>query len=412
VSLVPPALWAENWPQWRGPNYDGVSKETGLPTAWSAEKNVLWKLPLPGVGGSTPAVWVDRIFFTSQDGDDLVLMCVRTDGKELWRRKLGTGKFKARGDEGNLASASPSTDGKHVWVFVGSGELGCFDFEGNEAWKVNLQERYGRFKIQFGMHSTPLLYEDRLYLQLIHSGGARVAALEKATGKAVWSIERKSDGRAECEHSYASPCLWRNGKDAYLITHGNDYAIAHRLSDGSEIWRVAGLNPKEHYNFTLRFVASPVAVADLIVVPSAKHGPVVGVKPGAAGLIEDGNDGQLWRLPKDTPDVPSPLVYDNLVYLCGEMGNLICLDAKTGTIHYNKRIHTSRYRASPVLADGKLYLTARDGTFTVMRPGPKFEVLTTNVLPDELTASPAISGGRIYLRGFRTLWAIGLTAQK
>jgi outer membrane protein assembly factor BamB len=404
--LFLPALRAENWPHWRGPDYDGISKETGLPAQWGPDRNIAWRLRLPGMGSSTPAIWGDNLFFTSQDGNDLVLMCVGTDGKEKWRRKLGSGSRKLRGDEGNLASASPSTDGKHVWAFVGSGELGCFDFDGNETWKINLEERYGRFRIQFGMHSTPVLYEDRLYLQLIHSGGARVVALEKETGKEVWSVARKSDGREECEHSYASPCLWRNGKDAYLITHGNDYAIAHRLSDGSEIWRVADLNPKNHYNFTLRFVASPVAVADLIVVPSAKNGPVVGLKPDASGLIQAGNPGELWRMPHNTPDVPSPLVHEGLVYLCRENGYLICLDARTGKVHYNQRTHDHRHRASPVLADGKVYLTARDGVVTVVKAGPKFELLGSNKLPDQFTASPAISGGRIYLRGFDTLWAI------
>ena len=112
---------------------------------------------------------------------------------------------KFRGDEGNEASASPSTDGKHVYAFAGTGDLACFDFDGKEVWKFNAQERYGKFKIQFGMHTTPLLYGDRLYLQLIHSGGAWVIALDKATGKEVWKVERKSDGRDECEHSYASP---------------------------------------------------------------------------------------------------------------------------------------------------------------------------------------------------------------
>jgi outer membrane protein assembly factor BamB len=400
---------ADNWPQWRGPTYDGVTQETGLPTEWSATRNVIWKLPLPGMGSSTPAVWNDRLFFTSQDGPDLVLMCVGTDGKERWKQKVGTGDRRARGDEGNMASASPSTDGSHVWVFVGTGELACFDLDGKEVWKINLQERYGKFRIQFGMHSTPILYGDRLYLQLIHSGGAWVIALDKATGTEVWKVERKSDGRDECEHSYASPCLWRNGKEAYLITHGNDYAIAHRLADGSEIWRVADLNPKSRYNTTLRFVASPVAVADLIVVPSAKNGPVVAVKPDANGIVRAGSPAEVWRMAHNTPDVPSPLVHDGLVYLCREDGTLICLDARTGKVHYSQRTHVYRHRASPVYADGKIYLTARDGAVSVVKAGPTFQLLATNRLPDDMTASPAISNGRIYLRGWKALYAIGET---
>jgi outer membrane protein assembly factor BamB len=408
LSLAAPAA-ADNWPQWRGPTYDGVSKEKGLPTEWGPTKNVLWKLPLPGMGSSTPAVWGDRLFLTSKDGNDLVLLCVRTEGKELWRRTLGTGDRKPRGDEGNLASASPSTDGSHVWAFAGTGDLACFDMDGKEAWKFNLQDRYGKFRIQFGMHSTPVLHGDRLYLQLIHSGGAWVIALDKATGKEVWKVARKSDGYGENEHSYASPCLWTNGKEAYLITHGNDYAIAHRLEDGGEVWRVGGLNPKDRYRPDLRFVASPVATADIIVIPSAKDHGVVGLKPDATSTILPGNKFEYWRLARGTPDVPSPLVHDGLVYLCRENGNLICLDAHTGKVHYDRRTHESRHRASPVYADGKVYLTARDGVITVVKAGPEFQVLATNRLGDQMTASPAISNGRIYLRGWDALYAIAET---
>jgi outer membrane protein assembly factor BamB len=397
---------ADNWPQWRGPANDGVSTETNLPTRWGPDENIVGSLPMPGMAGSTPIVWGERLFLTSEDGNDLVLLCVSTKGKELWKRKLGTGRFRVRSDEGNLASASPSTDGKHVWAFVGSGDFACFELDGKEVWHFNAQERYGKFNIQFGMHSTPVLYGDRLYMQLIHSGGAQVIAIDKNTGDTVWKVERKSDGRAECEHSYASPCVWHNGTKAYLVTHGNDYAIAHQLEDGKEIWRVGDLNPKNRYNPTLRFVASPVATPELIVVPSAKNGPVVGVKPSATGMIRAGNAQEQWRKTSNTPDVPSPLVHDGLVYLCRENGMLMCLDAKTGEQFYAESLHKQRYRASPVFADGKIYLTARDGTVSVVKAGPKFELLATNRLKDDFSASPAIANGRIYLRGFKALYAI------
>jgi outer membrane protein assembly factor BamB len=399
---------AENWPQWRGPTGDGISKETNLPTEWSATENLAWSLPLPGQGGSTPIVWGKRIFLTSADeNNDLWLLCVSTEGKELWRSKLGNVRFRTFGNEGNGASASPSTDGEHVWVFVGSGEFACFDFQGKEVWRFNAQERYGKFMIQFGMHTSPVLYGDRLYLQLIHSGGAWVIALDKNTGETVWKVARESDGVAECEHSYASPCIWHKGDKAYLITHGNDYAVAHRLENGEEIWRVGDLNPKNRYNRTLRFVASPVAVADLIVVPSAKNGPVVGLKPSATGMIRSGSPAEQWRIPNNTPDVPSPLVRDGLVYLCRETGTLICLDAKTGQQLYAASLHKQLYRASPLYADGKIYLTARDGVVSVVKAGRKFELLAVNRMNDDISASPVIADGRIYLRGFRALYAIG-----
>jgi outer membrane protein assembly factor BamB len=402
----PPA----NWPQWRGPANDGVSTETNVPTKWGEKDNIAWKLKLPGMGGSTPAVWGDRIFLTTQDEGGIALMCVGTDGKELWRRPVGPGgrdKLGPGRDEANGASASPSTDGKHVWAFAGSGELACFDFDGKEEWKFNVQDRYGKFQMQWGFHSTPLLDGDRLYLQLFHTGAHLVVALNKDDGKEVWKVERKSDGTAECEQSYASPMMWRKGKDAYLIVHGDDYATAHRLDDGSEIWRVGGLNPKDSYNKTLRFVATPLATVDLIVVLSAKNGPVVGVKPDASGLVEADSKYEEWRRPHETPDVPSPLIYDGLLYLCRENGALICMDAKTGKEYFNQRIHAARYRASPVFADGNIYLTARDGTVTVVKAGTKFEEVAVNKLPDEISASPVVCGGRIYLRGFDALYAIG-----
>jgi outer membrane protein assembly factor BamB len=404
------AARADNWPQWRGPTNDGVCKETNLPAEWSESKNVVWKLPMPGMAGSTPIVWGDRIFLTSEDGTDIVLLCVSTDGKELWKRKLADGKKRRymRG-EGNDASSSPSTDGKHVWTYTGTGDFACHDFEGKEVWKFNAQERYGKFNIQHGMHTTPLLDGDRLYFQLLHSGAWLVMALDKATGKEIWKIERKSDATDENEQAYTSPVIWRKGNEEYLVVLGNDYATAHRLADGKEIWRLGGLNRKENYNRFLRFVASPVAGSDVIVVPTAKGGAVVGVKPDAPAAVKNGAAPELWRRDKGTPDVPSPLVYYGLVYLCGERnGPLTCLDARTGKeVYPPERLHAAFYRASPVYADGKVYLTARDGVVTVVKAGPKFEKLAENNLPDDITASPVISNGRIYIRGWKTLYAIG-----
>jgi outer membrane protein assembly factor BamB len=399
---------ADNWPQWRGPNYDGVSKETRLPTEFSDTRNILWKLPLPGTGSSTPAVWGERIFLTCEDGKDIVLLCASTSGKQLWKRTLahGTRRRYMRG-EGNDASASPSTDGRHVWAYCGTGDLACFDMDGKEVWKFNVQDRYGKFNIWHGMHITPLLAGDRLYLSLLHSGASLVLALDKATGKEVWKVTRSSDAEGECEQAYASPTLWRKGKNAYLVVHGNDYATAHRLSDGKEIWRVGDLNPRGRYNRYLRFVASPVATPELIVVPTAKNGPVVAVKPDAVGLVGSGGKYEQWRLPRSTPDVPSPLVHGGLVYLCGEYGALRCLEAKTGKVLYNRSLYRDRYRASPLYADGKLYLTAHDGIITVVKAGPKFEQLAVNRMDDVITASPVVANGRIYLHGYKALYAIG-----
>jgi outer membrane protein assembly factor BamB len=408
LAVAAAEVHADNWPAWRGPGQNGVSAEKGLPVSWSETENLAWKLPLPGKAGSTPIVWGERIFLTSAKNNDLVLLCVSTDGKPLWERKLAKAvRLAIKKDEANEASSSPSTDGKHVFSFVGAGDLACHDFDGNQKWHFNVQERYGKFNILHGIHVTPLLHEDRLYLNLIHAGGHWVIALDKATGKEAWKVERKSDAVGESREAYASPCLWHNGAEANLVVLGADYATGHRLRDGSEAWRLAELNPKTKYSPVLRIISSPVPSPELLVVPTARGGMVVGVKPGAEGLIKPGSPVEAWRLSKGSPDVPSALVHDGLVYLGMHNGALICLDAATGRQLYHESLHADRYRASPVLADGKLYLTARDGTFSVVKTGRTFEVLAVSTLPDEFTASPAIANGRIYLRGFRALYAIG-----
>lgn len=407
------AASAENWPQWRGAKLDGISHEKGLPTKWSKSEGVLWRVPMPGQGGSSPVVWEDRIFVTSADGKDLVLICVGTDGKEQWRQTVATGDRKVRDDEGNAASPSASTDGKHVWTFMGTGDLACYTVEGAPVWKFNVQDRYGKLKIQFGMTSTPVLDGERLYLQLIHGEGrpetreATVACLDAATGKEVWRVGRDSDAFDECEHSYASPVIYRDDKQAFLLTHGADYIVAHRLEDGREIWRCGNLNLKTRYNNTLRFVASPVAVPGMIVVPSAKNGPVLALRPDGKGDITDTEAAYHWVRGSNTPDVPSPLVVDDIVYLCRETGILIAVDAASGKELYQQRVHLTRHRASPVYADGHVYLTARDGTVNVVAHGPEFKIVATNKMGEEMSASPAIANGRIYLRAFDALYAIG-----
>jgi outer membrane protein assembly factor BamB len=404
---------AENWPQWRGAKLDGVSQEKDLPVKWSKTEGIAWRLELPGVAGATPVVWGDKIFLTSTEGDKLLLICVGTHGKEIWRQQVSAGNREVRGDEGNYASPSPCTDGKHVWTMMADGALACYTMDGKEVWKQDLQQRYGKFKIQFGMTSSPVLDNGRLYLQLIHGDGnpatreAVVVCLDGATGSEIWKVDRPSDGKQECEHSYASPVIYRDDKQAYLITHGADYVVAHDLADGRELWRCGDLNPKGNYNNTLRFVASPLAVSGMIVVPSAKNGPVLCLRPDGKGDVTDKEEAFFWRRPQDTPDVPSPLIHDGLLYLCRENGNLIVMDAKSGKELYQESTTRDRHRASPVYGDGKIYLSARNGIVTVVKAGEKFEVLSRNDFGEPISASPAISGGRIYIRTFKALYAAG-----
>jgi outer membrane protein assembly factor BamB len=251
-------------------------------------------------------------------------------------------------------------------------------------------------------------------LQLLHGEGdpktqeARVVCLDAKTGNEIWQSKRVTDARIECEHAYSSPFLYRFGNLEYFLTHGSDFTVAYDLNDGKELWRCGGMNPPGPggYHDTLRFVSSPGISESLIVIPTAKNGPVLGVRPDGSGDITESNY-LLWRLPKGTPDVSSPLILDGLVYLVGERGYLTCVDAKTGKELYRERTVDARHRASPVYVDGKIIIPARNGTILVVAPGREFKVLATNDMEEEIAASPAVSNGVLYLRTFDALYAIG-----
>jgi outer membrane protein assembly factor BamB len=401
-------LRADQWPNWRGPDNNGIARSQGLPIRWSESKNVLWKRPLPGQAGSTPVVWDDRLFLTSSKGNDVVLLCIKTDGTPLWERPLARSiGLASKKDEANEGAASPSTDGTHVYSFVWSGAVACHDFAGREVWKFDAQERYGKFEILHGVHSSPLLHGDRLYLALLHGNGHWVIALDKATGKEVWRIARKSDAVGVSREAYASPCLWNDGKQTSLVVHGCDYTTGHRLADGSESWRLGDLNPKATYDSAMQLIAMPVARPEMLLVCTTRGGPVVAVKAGARGLIRAGSPFERWRRAKGSPEVPSPLVDEECVYLVRDNGLLQCLDARTGAELYLHRLHAGRYCASPVLAAGRVYLTGRDGTVSVVKVGRTFELLAVNRLDDNFAASAAVAQDRLYLRGFRSLYALG-----
>ena len=411
LFLATPLL-AENWGSWRGPTQNGVSNETDLPKTWSVDVNVQWRAELPGPAGATPVVWGDNIFLTSTSGSELVLLCFGTDGKQRWSRLIGQGNKDARGDEGNSASPSPITDGVHVWAFIGTGKLVCYTVDGALVWDADMQQRHGKFDIAFGMSATPVLHQNRLFVQLIHGDGkpetqeAMVVAVDASTGALLWATERITGASRENEHSYASPILYDFDGLTYLITHGGDYTVAYSVQDGKEKWRLGGLNPQgKSYHPTLRFVASPAAAKGIVVCPTAKNGPVFAVDASKVGDLTD-SDAVLWVRDDNTPDVPSPLIYEDLVYLCRENGMLLVLDRKTGEQVYMERTHSHRHRASPVLADGHIYLTARDGKVTVVKTGREFKIVAQNDTGETTSASPVISNGVIYLRTFEALWAI------
>jgi outer membrane protein assembly factor BamB len=407
LAILAVPAYAENWPQWRGPTNDGHSSEKGLPTEWGAEKNVVWKFQMPGIGAGTPAVWGDKIFMTSVDGPSIVALCVGTDGKEKWKQKLSdTGAKRYRNPSGadvSDSSASCCTDGKHVWAFSGNGILACFTVDGKPIW-TNDVTKFGKFDIQFGTHWTPVLYKDKLYLQVMHKQAQKLVKYDALTGKQEWAVDRPGAGRGESPDVYASAFMWEGDGGPLLISHGNDFTTAHRLTDGSEVWRVQGLNPGGDTHW--RFVSDPLVTPEMIVVPSCKNGPTVCVNPvGAKGNINPENSAEIWRI-KTTPDVVSPLRIGDVIYLCGP-GPFSAHDAKTGEQIYKAEITKGFHWAKMVAVDGNIIATNNDGTSDVIQAGRQFKKIATNKLPDKIFGSPAIADGRIYFRGYGYLWAIG-----
>ncbi len=422
LLLVLPAD-AENWPHWRGPSHDSKSSEKGLPSQWSSEdgENILWRHDLPGWAASSPIVWEDKIFVTSTEKgkETLLVLAIDRAGKEVWRRQVDSGSievFEQFAHETNAASPSPVTDGKNLFTLFATGKLSSFDLSGKKAWEVDLAERYGAPNMFFGLSTSPLLVGDRLFLQLLHADAQWVIALDKATGKELWKHDRSTDATGECLHAYTSvmPFVAGEGQEDALLVHGADYLTAHSYRDGRELWRYGTLNPKDNYNSFFRLVATPVSADGLVVAPTAKRGPVFGLRPGSAAQKGGTGEGgkapvkEVWKLDAGTPDVPSPILNDGLLYLAGENGRLTVLDATSGEKIYAERVHQSPHRGSPVLADGKLYLSATDGTVSVVKAGREFEVLAKNEVDGgRLAASPAISNQVIYLRTADALFAIG-----
>lgn len=397
------SIQAQNWPQWRGPEHNGVSPESGLPSHWSATSNVVWKVALPETSGSTPIIWDDHVFLNVADGKNLSLWAIsRTDGTILWQRLLDDRNEDKR--KGNMSSPSPVTDGKSVWVMTGTGVLTAFDFQGNQLWQRELQQEYGKFGILHGYSSSPLLAGNTLYVQVLHGfhtdDPSYVLGIDAATGKNRWRVERPTDAPKEAPDAYTTPALLALDGQRVLVVSGADYVTGHDLDSGREIWRVGGLNPTN--NPIQRIVSSPVVYGDMIYAPSR-------VRPLLALSASGGANKQpelVWSMDRG-PDVPSPIVDGHHVYLLTDKGILWCLDATTGDVVWGpERVSSAIYSASPLLADGKLYVTSEQGLTTVIKAGNQFEILAENSIPEYTLASLATASSQLFLRTAEHLYCL------
>ena len=396
---------ADNWPQWRGPTLNGLSAEKNLPERWTTDENITWKLPMPGWSGSTPVVWRNHIFLNVAEGDNLYLWSVdRTKGSVQWKQLLGGGNVKMR--KQNMSSPSPVTDGKSVYVMTGTGILKAFDFSGRELWSRDIQKEYGTFGLNWGYASSPLLFEDSLYIQVLHGmktdDPSYVLRIGKKTGKTVWKVERATIAIRESPDSYTTPALLRYGKTIELVITGGDCVTGHDLPTGKELWRANGLNPDNDPSY--RIVASPVVYNEIVYAPTRVR-PLLALRAGGRGDISSSH--LLWSTPNG-PDVPTPVTDGKYFYIVNDRGIMWCLDAKTGAEIYGRhRLKPGTYSSSPVLADGKIYVTNEEGLTSVVKAGPQFGIVAENPLNDYCLSSPAISDGQIFIRTAASLYCIG-----
>jgi outer membrane protein assembly factor BamB len=412
------AARADNWPQWRGPKMNGVSAEANLPLKWNVapadsadqkDENIAWKLALPGLSGATPIIWGDKIFINAVDGDTIQLWCVnKKTGQPVWKRELGAGgSMNPRlYRKQNMSSPSPSTDGTHLYVMTGTGLLRAFDFNGQELWLRDIQKDYGAFGLNWGYASSPLLYEDSLYVQVLHGmktdDPSYILRIDKKTGKTVWRVERPTDAIRESPDAYTTPGIVYAAGKPELVIIGGDCVTGHDLATGKELWRANGLNPEN--NPAWRIVASPLIEGD-IVYAFTRQKPTLAIRAGGRGDVTESH--RLWALERSS-DVPTPVTDGKYLYIVHDRGIVFCYDAKTGQeIYGGQRIKPAIYSASPVLADGKIYATSEEGTTTVLKAGPTFEVLAENTVNDYTLASPAVSDGQIFIRSRNWLFAIG-----
>jgi outer membrane protein assembly factor BamB len=413
VCLASASLFAESWPQWRGPSLNGVSEETGLPITWSATENVAWKLPLPAFSGATPIVWNDLVFLnvaTERATGNIELWAVNRDTQAVaWTRQLSN--VNRIGNKQNMSSPSPVTDGRHVWVMTGTGIVKAFDFAGTERWSRDLQADYGEFGLQFGYASSPLLYGDSLYVQVLHGfftdDTPYLLRVDAMTGRTVWRTERPTLAVRESPDSYTTPALLQYDGRTEIVTTGGDVVSGHDPETGQELWRADVLNPSRARNF--RLISSPVIAGGLIIAPSRVR-PLVAIRAGGRGDIAPSH--VAWTFHRG-PDVPSPVSDGTYLYLVSETGIVYCLDVKTGEEVYGPvRLPSDFYSASPVLADGKIYVTGETtGVTTVFRAGPQFEILASNTFNDPCApyclSSVAISQGQLFIRTDAHLWVLG-----
>jgi len=427
IYLIAVTAAAQNWPSFRGPSASGVSDRQNLPIAWDATQgsNIRWKTTIPGLAHSSPIVWNDRIFVAtaissradvsfkrglygegtaSEDRtrQQWKLICLdRKSGKILWDRVAYEGEPKEkRHIKATYANSTPATDGEVVVAFFGSQGLYAYDLAGKLLWKRDLGRidagAYDDASYEWGTATSPIIYKDTVIVQCDQQKGSFIEAFDRKTGRTVWRTERDE------LPSWGTPAVYPGPPRVELITNSSNFVRSYDPATGKELWRLGGSSKIT--------APTPVFGAGLIVVASGRRpeAPIFAIRPGGAGDITK-TKSIAWQKEQRGSYMPTPLIYGDHLYVLANQGIFDCYDLKTGEEIYRQRIphQGSGFSASPVVSDGKIYLSSEDGDVVAVKAGREFELLGKNSLGEPIMATPAISGAALLVRTEHQLWAIG-----
>ena len=425
LLLVSP-LHAENWPHWRGPQFNGSTSETNLPTEWTRSEGIVWKAKLDGAAASTPIVWEDRVFLSGLNAEENTLQALcfdRADGKLLWKHEIAEGI--RQDDRSSFAAPSPVTDGELVYFFFSNGDLICYDFGGKQKWARNIQKDYGTFAFNWTFATSPTLFDGKLYMQVLQRdvpiGGrgftdreneSYLLAMDPKSGETLWRHIRPCDAVAESREAFTTPVPMQYGGKSELLVAGGDALSGHDPATGKELWRWDNLNPNKISHW--RLVPTPVSGGGVALICGPKRSPVFAVKNGLSGLLTD--DDLAWTsegIGEVTADVPTPAFYDGDFFILSDVRkSLSRVAAATGEVKWT--IATpgrAKYEASPLAADGKIYLVDFLGEVDVVDAATG-DVINKVQMDDpqnrEVVRSSVVAArGHLFIRTTRELYCVG-----
>ena len=405
---APPVL-AQNWPQWRGPDNNGVAAPGHYPVMFTSTNGLLWKAVLPGKGGSTPVVWGDRIALTSGVGEGTNgldgVLCFDFSGKQRWQVTFGRqrpGKHR----RGSGSCPSPVTDGKTLFVYFKSGTLAALDFDGTVLWRINLQERYGQDTLWWDLGTSPVLVDEKLIVAVLHEDHSYVVALNPKNGHEVWKVDRNFSCKEENGQSYATPVVTTQNGRTVLLLWGADHLTGHDAATGEALWQCGGFNPDNKANW--RNIASPAVSRGIAIVPYGREQYVAGIKTEGHGDITA--SARLWEKRGIGTDSATPIAFGGLAYLVNFKGRVWCLDIQTGETRWTSVLPGGKgvFYSSPVLDGNNLYFCREDGSVYIARIGPTgLQMVNETRFNDVFIASPVLVRDRLFLRGEKYLYCVG-----